>query len=148
MIKRQLLYLVTTTLVILSLLILITALFHLRTPPSQKLLSYNDVNGIVIEKNSLLYTLNFQQQNELIDFLNHAALNDPPILSESPDQSVVKPSYTKIAVYRFDGPDIEISPIAYIDGQLLFTSTSWYNGKQLMDSSKGALKQILENSCQ
>lgn len=148
MIKRQLFYLIVTTLVILSLLILITSLFYLRTPPSQKLLSYNDVNGIAIEKNNVFYTLNFQQQNELIGFLNHAAIIDPPLWSEGSGQHVAKPSYTKIAIYRFDNADIEISPLAYIDGQLLFTSPAWFDGKQLIDTSNGALKQLLENTCQ
>lgn len=148
MIRRQLIYLVVTTLVILSVLLLITAFFNLRTPPSQKLLSYNDVNGIAVERNGIFYTLNFQQQNELIGFFNHAIALDPPLLSLSQNEHLTQPSYTKITVYPFDRPDIEITPVAYIDDQLLFASKTWNEGKQLLDTSKGALKQILENACQ
>lgn len=76
-----------------------------------KYLSPNDVRGMAIEHNGLLYTLNFDQQNSLLDLLNQAT----PINSKGAqlETSSTKPNFEKIVIYRFNAPDIEIRPITY-----------------------------------
>ncbi len=101
-------------------------------------LDYNHVRGSAIE-HGLNYTLNFEQQNALITYLNEADAFSLQI-SEAP------PPFTKLYIYRFNAPDIVITPLAYLDNNLLFSSPEWNNGAPLLEKSQGKLKFLLENA--
>jgi hypothetical protein len=78
-----------------------------------KYIAPNDVRGMAIEHNGLLYTLNFSQQNHLVDIFNRATSVAPNDVTNRKTQLKHPPEITKIIIYRFDAPDIEIHPVAY-----------------------------------
>ncbi len=65
--------------------------------PEQRILSYNEVRGMAIESDKLIYTLNFEQQNWVI-----AALNKN---EKIPQLKTCAPTMDKLIVYRFNQPE-------------------------------------------
>jgi len=137
--KRVLLYLAMTTCIIVLVLFGISISVPQKTPAGLLRLDYNHVLGSAVE-HDVPYTLNFEQQNTLITYLNAA---EPSNIQPS----TAKPtSYSKIIIYRFNAPDTIITPLTYVDGNLLFSSPEWNEGKPLLDKSQGKLKHLLETS--
>lgn len=121
------------------LLLLLNSIPLIWTPKTEKYLKYNDVRGMAIEHKQKLYTLNFQQQNDLIGYLNQAL----PIPNSSIQNIKSAVDYTKIIIYRFGSPDIEITPIEYKNHNLVFYSPDW-NAKGLMrEVSGGGLENLI-----
>ena len=83
-------------------------------PP--KYISPNDVRGIAIEHDHMLYTLNFQQQNALIYIFNRSHPCRASNVANAPETKKLKISsgIQKIIIYRFNAPDIEIRPAGYV----------------------------------
>lgn len=131
-----------TALVILSMVTLFA--FNLTNiltgqPPNQIYLKYNDVRGMAISHNQMLYTLNFQQQNTIIDILNKAK----PI-NEIKSDKRQPPNIDKLVIYLFeDKPDIVFTPIAYIDKNLVFSIPALVPNGYFMELSEGDLQQLL-----
>lgn len=77
-----------------------------------KYISPNEVRGSAIEHHNTLYTLNFNQQNTLIEALNQSV----PISVKEQElrKEATSFDFDKIIIYRFDAPDIEIYPIAFV----------------------------------
>lgn len=82
-----------------------------------KFISPNDVKGVAVEHNGELYTLNFAQQNQLIDVINRSFV----VTQEDVDNRKIHfssaPEIDKIIIYRFNESNvqIEITPIAYVN---------------------------------
>ena len=111
-------------------------------PDTQKYLKYNEVRGIAVEHNQMLYTLNFKQQNAVIEILNRAV----PI-AELKEGTRQKTDIQKIVVYQFEKkPDLIITPLTYLNGNLVFTQPEWNKDGYLMEMSSGELQQILSQS--
>lgn len=102
----------------------------------QHYLAYNDVRGSAIEHNGKLYTLNFDQQNALVDFLNHALPSAAEVINQPA-------SFTQIVIYRFNKPDVLLTPIGYASGALLFAVPALANNQLLSDSSHGGMQKLL-----
>lgn len=135
--KRALLYLALTT----TLLVVLLYGIAIDAPLPQgtkNRLDYNQILGSEVEHAGLPFTLNFEQQNALITYLNEAQLNMETHLESLP--------YSKLIFYRFNDSNIVITPLAYIGGNLLFSSPIWNNGHPLLEKSNGALKELLENT--
>lgn len=77
-------------------------------------ISPNDVRGMAVEHNNLLYTLNFEQQNTLVDIFNRAIPVGKEIVDARKVNNAKLPEVNKIIIYRFNAPDIEITPVAYV----------------------------------
>lgn len=77
-------------------------------------ISPNDVRGIAIEHNHKLYTLNFEQQNALVEIFNRSI----PVGKELVDKRKIAvsnaPQVEKMVVYRFNAPDLVATPVAYV----------------------------------
>lgn len=111
-------------------------------PENQTYLKYNDVRGMAVGHNQMLYTLNFKQQNSVIDILNKAVR----VVGVKPGKRQ-KPNIEKIVVYQFEGkPDVTIIPIAYIDQNLVFSVPEWEKDGYLMELSEGDLQQLLSQT--
>lgn len=112
-------------------------------------ISPNDVRGIAVQHDNLLYTLNFEQQNTLVDIFNRAI----PITKEAAETRKAKEAPSsdvqKIVIYRFNAPDIEITPVSFVsksqsavqaqDKQrlnLVFLAPLW-NDKGFLEESVG-----------
>ncbi len=111
-------------------------------PEGQTYLKYNDVRGMAISHNNLLYTLDFVQQNKLIDIINRSVR----VVGVKPGKRQ-KPDIEKIVVYQFEGkPDLTINPIAYVDNNLVFSVSQWESEGYLMEISNGALQTLLSQA--
>jgi hypothetical protein len=111
-------------------------------PPNQRYLQYNNIRGIAVSHNQLLYTLNFQQQNEVIDILNVAV----PVIEIKPGKRQ-QPNIDKMIIYQFEGkPEITITPIAFVDQDLIFSAHAWEPHDYLMELSEGDLHKLLSQS--
>jgi hypothetical protein len=111
-------------------------------PPNQKYLKYNDIQGMAIGRNRVLYTLNFQQQNQVIEILNSAV----PI-TEIKSGKRNPPNIDKLVIYPLQGkPEIVLTPIAYVDNNLIFSAPDWVAHGYLMELSDGDLKNLLSKT--
>src|SRR5438445_225034 len=111
---------IMTAIVFLGMLILfalnLTELITTQSSEQQTYLKYNYVLCIAVGHRQLLYTLNFKQQNTVVDILNRAVR----VVGVKPGKRQ-KPNIDQIVVYQFDNkPDITITPIAYVDNNLVF----------------------------
>lgn len=124
-----------------------------------KYIAPSEVRGIAIEHGQLLYTLNFEQQNALVDIFNRAI----PITKEElqPRMKDLPKSFgvKKIVIYRFKAPDIEITPVGYVskvfskDGSqpveqmnVVFSSPTW-NPKGLMEeATQDQMQELLSKT--
>jgi hypothetical protein len=109
--------------------------------PAQNYLKFNHVRGMAVRHKQLLYTLNFDQQNDVIQFLNRSVR-----LEAIKTEGQIKPEIDKIIVYLFEEPSkIEITPIAYIDRNLIYSAPQWGEG-YFMDVSDGQLQHLLSQT--
>lgn len=74
-----------------------------------KYISPNDVRGSAIQYNQKLYTLNFEQQNNLLGIFNSST-----VIPEASIANGMKPEFDKIILYRFNAPDVSITPIQFL----------------------------------
>lgn len=111
-------------------------------PDNQTYLKFNNVRGMAVGYQKLLYTLNFKQQNAVINILNRAV----QIVNFKQEESQ-KPDIDKIIVYQFAGqPEITIQPIAYVNQNLVFSAPDWEPNQYFMELSSGNLKQLLSET--
>lgn len=111
-------------------------------PDNQTYLKYNEVRGMAVSHNQLLYTLNFAQQNAVIDILNRAVR----VVGVKPGKRQ-RPTIDKIVVYQFDNkPDLVINPIASIDQNLVFSVPQWVPDGYLMELSDGNFQRLLSQT--
>lgn len=110
-------------------------------PSRDIFLKNNDVRGAAVEYHQKLYTLNFEQQNELVDIINRSLkIADLPEIDE-------KPLIDKIIIYQFnDKPDIIINPIGYKSDDLIYSAPQLYKPGYLMEISEGGLKELLSET--
>lgn len=111
-------------------------------PTTQKkekniLLIPKEIQGSSITDNQKTYTLNFEQQNTLINWINQS---EP--FSGNLD-SLELTSIEKITLHLFNKPDIDLYPSGLIENQFLFFSPTWKDKGQMIEPSKGKLKQLL-----
>lgn len=112
------------------------------SPPNQTYLKYNEVRGIAVKHRQLLYTLNFAQQNSTIDILNQSLL-----LAEVKPGTTQPVDIEQIIIYQFEGkPDIILTPIAYVDQQLVYQSPLWSPQGYFMEVSVGEFKKLISQS--
>lgn len=128
--------LVTVCIVI---LLLLNAMPWIMTFNVEKYLKLNDVRGMAVEHKKKLYTLSFNQQNEVIGYLNQSIFLDDPIATDKKPKLEI----TKIVIYRFGLPDLTITPIEYKDDNLIFSSPDWNANGLMKDVSQGGLKNVL-----
>lgn len=111
-------------------------------PEDQTYLKYNHVRGMAVSHNQMLYTLNFKQQNDVIEILNRTVR----VVGVKPGKRQ-RPSIDKIIVYQFnDQPDLVITPIAYVDNNLVFSVPAWNPNGFFMEVSNGRLHQLLSQT--
>jgi hypothetical protein len=111
-------------------------------PLGEYFLKYNEVRGIAVQHNDKLYTLNFKEQNAVIEILNRAT----PI-TKIDNGSRTKPDFQKIVIYQFNNkPDLIVTPITYLDNNLIFSQPAWDKENNLIEMSDGELQKILSQS--
>ncbi len=133
--------LIMTGIVLLAMIILLVFNLTQIVSPSkiEKYLPYGDVKGVAVEHKGLLYTLNFDQQNSLIEYLNLAI----PVGSAAFTSNESQLDFTKIVIYRFKKSDLIITPVQYQGHDLIFYSPEWNKNGYLKDVSYGHLKNLI-----
>lgn len=138
------------TLTISSLLIILcmAALFAAQFVPTlwvietQTYATYNGTKGVSIEHQSLPWTLNFDQQNALISALNAGESIVPGLVKKNTE----KFHFGKVTIYQFNKPDIVLTPVSMIDGDIVFQSDQVTETGFLKEGSGGSLMQILSQA--
>ncbi len=98
-----------------------------------------DVRGMAVEHKGALYTLNFDQQNRVLPYLNEAI----PVSKTNFQEINETLSFSKLVIYTFKGPDIEINPIGYWEDNLVFFAPTWNPSSYLIEISGGQLKSVM-----
>lgn len=91
------LYLFITGALLAILLYLIALAPMLEKVPPQSILAYNNVRGMAIESEGMLYTLNFEQQNRVVAAINRR--------EKIPEMETCAISMDKLVIYRFNAPE-------------------------------------------
>jgi|GEM_PF-2219723 len=105
--------------------------------PKEKYLSYNGVSGVSIMYQNKLYTLNFNQQNHLLKYLNELQPSEKIDLNDYI-------GYEKMIIYRFNEPDLDLQPMGRdAEETLYFNIPDWNTEQYLADTSHGKLKQLI-----
>jgi hypothetical protein len=141
-----------------AVILLMNAAAFLGVVPSRHI-SPNDVRGIAVEHNNKLYTLNFAQQNELVDIFNRSI----PVGKELVDKRKITidnpPEVEKIIIYRFNAPDLEAIPVAYVSKtssalqnpdaakiSLVYSVPEWNANGLLEESTNDQLNKLLSST--
>lgn len=104
------------------------------TPP---IFPLEQVKGMAVVHNDLPYTLNFDQQKIASGALLRAAIVKK---TDYPTKSAL--NFQKIIFYRFDGPDVEVTPIQMKESNLVFSIGNEY----YMELSAGELRDTINQS--
>lgn len=115
----------------------LATLFHI--PATERFLKYNDVQGIEITHNDKPYLLNFTQQNGLVTLLNQALPT-----KETAEKTAV--NFSKITIYRFNAPTIELIPVTIKNKNLLFSQPEWNANGLLEETSNGELLSLISQT--
>lgn len=121
------------------LLINVTALFQ-RQESKVTYVSPSDVRGSSVNHKNKEWTLNFSQQNALIAYLNQSIPISGGISNTRLNRSL---DIQKITLYKFNAPNILITPIGYENDNLVFSAPEWNKEGLLKDTSHGKLKTML-----
>lgn len=102
-------------------------------------LSHNDIRSIAIVHKGKQYILNFDQQNIFIEYFNNAE----PIAHQTFPQVTEPFNFESIIISPFKAPSIEISPIAMVGNDIIFSAPNWVPNGFLRDESQGGLKKLI-----
>lgn len=112
------------------------------TTGSGTYLKYNDVRGIAIKHKDLLYTLNFDQQNRIIDILNQSIQ-----IQKIPAGQRQAPDFQQLIIYRFeDQPDLIITPTTYLNNELVYSMPQWNPNGYMKEVSVGELRKLISQT--
>ncbi|MBA3720999.1 MAG: hypothetical protein H0W88_01190 [Parachlamydiaceae bacterium] len=134
-----------TALVILGIIVLFAVNFNAilkgQTAP-QIYLKYNEVKGVGIKYKGKVYTLNFDQQNKVVDYLNLSI----PIKNIT--TGLREPSdIENIIIYQFDNkPDLTLTPVTYLNHQLVYSMPEWNSQENLIEQSNGKLQKLISET--
>lgn len=113
-------------------------------PKNQTYLKYNDVEGMAASHKNILYTLNFKQQNRLIDIFNRSVRVFEDQIGEG-----TKPEVEKIIVTLFgQKAPVEITLIRLLSdsGNLIFSAPQWDADSYFMELSRGEMQSLLSQT--
>lgn len=105
-------------------------------------ISLNDVRGSAVFHNGKAFTLNFEEQTNLVDYLNRAVLVKKKDYS-NPSKNF---PFEKITLYLFKNADVEIFPIDSSNQNLVLNIPAWNQEFYFMDLSGGYLQKLLNSS--
>lgn len=138
--NRTLIYMTSLVVACMAALLFINLIPIFWPSKAEKYLSLKDVRGIDIEHHQIPYTLNFEQQNGLIEMLNMSIPIGFTIKKEN------ELNIEKITIYRFGKPDLTIIPYGYEKDNLIFSIPDWNPDGLMQDISQGKLKQLLSKT--
>jgi hypothetical protein len=124
-----------------------------------KYISPNNVRGIAVEHKGLLYTLNFDQQNSLIDIFNRSVPITQTMVEKRKAEGEANSEIRRIVIYQFNAPDIDVHLIGYVNKlnsapskaekdplALVFSSPEPNSQLLLEETAPGELQQLLSHT--
>ncbi len=105
-------------------------------------LSPGEIRGMALMHDQLPWTLNFEQQNDVVSYLNTAI----PIGKEKANIDQEKLPFTTLVIYFFNAPDLVLNPLGYSDNELIFSIPEWNKTGYIKDVSVGDFKKLLTNA--
>ena len=107
----------------------------------------NDVRGMAVLHKDKPYTLNFEQQNAMIKIFNSAIPVGKELVTNYKVNVLNAPDIQKVIIYRFNGPDIEVIPVAYVNETEIKTATpNQKNFNMVFSVPEWNKKSLLEES--
>lgn len=100
----------------------------------------NQVKGMAVEKEGKIYNLNMKQQAEALAFLDRA---EPVDKKDYPNKDP-KIGFNRIIVYRFNLPDIIITPITHENKNLVFEIPQLSTNSYMMEFSGGEFTNLIQ----
>ena len=132
--------------IVLGAMLLLFFIDYLELPTassSHSFISLTDVDGVGIIHKGVEYTLNFEEQNTLIDSLNRAVHIERP-------RSIVSTSelpFSGIKIYPFKGDAIELKLVGISsDQECIFKLTNAGKTTYLKETTVGQLLNMLKNT--
>jgi|694.fasta_scaffold38217_3 hypothetical protein len=138
--NRSLIYLTSIVIAAMAFILLVNLVSLFSPAPKETYLAFNDVKGIAVEHKKIPYTLNFEQQNRLIEYLN---LSTPSMDTKPPLQGATSLNFDRILIFRFNGPDIILTPLSFLDDNLIYLAPDWNLKGEMQDRSHGKLKSLI-----
>lgn len=141
--NRTISILVVAVIIAMGLLFIInfTNLYWHITP--EKYLSHHNIKGMEVVHDGKSYTLNFEQQNLAVDILNQAVTIGYETYFETKETQF---PYDHLIIYKFDGSDVEITPVGFVNLQLLFKAPEWNPDGLMRETGPGRLNKLLSEA--
>jgi len=141
--NRMIIYLTILVLIGMGILFLLNVNNILTGQPhSETFIKLNDVSGIGVKHQGLIYTLNFEQQNNMLNMLNQSLR-----IKNIETGTRKTPNIDQIIIYRFkDQSPIILTPVTYLNTNLIFSNQEWNPNGYLMEVSQGRFNQLLTES--
>lgn len=106
-------------------------------------LGKGEIKGVSIEKDGKTFTLNEKQQAAFLDFLNKMRPVDKK--DYTPQNNF---NFTKLTIYRFDKPDVNLLPIAIESKNIVFNIPILSSGSYMLDLSGGEFYDLIQKATQ
>lgn len=112
-------------------------------PHSEKFFSLNGVQGVSIDHKGKEYTFNFQQQNTLLRLLNQSVS-----IPKEEAQTVNKVSlpYGSLTIFRFGKPPIKITPVGFINQQMILDAPELNPSGWIREIGPGDLDPLMRQT--
>lgn len=137
--NKNFIYLLVAGVIGMSVILMLNLVGFWQPQLTEKFLPRNDVRGIDIDHNGKLWTLNFEQQNKLVNVLNASIATSERFSPENTD-------FDKLIIYRFNKPDIILTPLKVVNKQLVFSVPEWNLKGNMKESNPGEIQQILSQT--
>ncbi len=112
--------------------------------PREPLIDSGDVRGTVVAKEQVPYTLNFGQQNLVVELLNKMKeINRPEDFEEGKSLP-----FDELVIYHFYAPDSHISAKEFEGGRVVVLYESDAFIRYLSDTSGGDFLKVLKQAYQ
>lgn len=133
-----------TSIVIACILVLLAVNYlpTLSTAAEDRFLTHNGVQGVEVYHKNIPFTLNFEQQNLLVDEMNRAE----PIGVEQIRKRASMFQFEKIVVYQFNKPTITLTPINVVDQNIIFEVPEWNKNGYIQEQSGGELLKMISKT--
>jgi hypothetical protein len=112
------------------------------TTSSPLFATVGNVRGMAIIHKGMPYTLNFKQQEFSIDNLNRAVKVKKSDFVSSKDSFL----FEKLVIYRFEGEEIEVVPVALNEKNIVFSSPTLSSDSYFLELSGGELYTLLSKA--
>lgn len=139
-------------------ILLLNGMSQLGVIPS-RYISHNDVRGIAVEHDNKLYTLSFDQQNQLVDIFNRSIPVGQELVEQRKIEIANPPEIQKIIVYRFNASDLEIIPVSYVSKSsslldksgstkfsLVYSVPEWNTNGLMEEATSDELSKLLSST--